>query len=95
MMTQETPDTVPARPVARRPAKPQPLAILDIDGSFLTLETVMHLTGLRKTNIYAMMAAGTFPESVKVSARSVRWRAEEIRLWIQRKSREAYFPPPT
>ena len=82
MMPNEPPAEGPRQ--GPRAQRAQPLAILDIDGGLLTLETVMALTGLRKTHIYSMMRSGTFPESFKVSARSVRWRAEEIREWIRR-----------
>lgn len=89
MMTQEPPAGVPVR--AKSPARKnaQSLAVVDIDGGLLTLETVKTLTGIGKTKIYAMMAAGEFPQSVKVSdsekARSVRWRSEEIREWMRRR----------
>jgi len=78
------PERMPT-PGRKRPARAQPLAIMDIDGGLMTLETVMDATGVRKTKIYSMMKAGTFPERVYVAGRSVRWRSEEIRIWISRR----------
>jgi prophage regulatory protein len=40
-------------------------------------------TGLSRSNIYAQMAAGTFPEPVKISAKAVAWKASEIARWIE------------
>ena len=42
------------------------------------LPAVMARTGLRKTRIYALEAAGKFPKRVKISDRAVGWYAHEI-----------------
>lgn len=84
MMSQDPPAAVPAR-AKPRAARSQPLSILDVDGGLMTLETVMDVTGLRKSQVYALIREGKFPESVKVSKRSVRWRSEEIREWMRRR----------
>lgn len=44
---------------------------------------VCALTGLPKSTLYDYLAAGTFPAPVKLSARSVAWRLEEVREWIE------------
>jgi prophage regulatory protein len=86
MMSQDPPAGVPVR-AKPRAARSQPLSVVDVDGGLLTLETVMDLTGLRKSQVYALIRSGQFPESVKVSKRSVRWRAEELRVWMTRRGR--------
>lgn len=63
----------------------QPLGILAIDGGLLTLETVSDLTGLGKSTIRKMVIKGDFPTPVRVTVRAVRWRAEEIRVWLMRR----------
>ena len=50
------------------------------------LETVSRMTGLSRSSIYAAMAEGTFPRSVKLGKRAVGWRISDIQAWL--KSRE-------
>ncbi|MFH1218212.1 MAG: AlpA family phage regulatory protein [Pseudomonadota bacterium] len=51
--------------------------------AILRLPDVMRLIGLRRTTIYDMMAKGTFPRSVALSARAKGWRAGDIRAWLE------------
>ena len=48
-------------------------------------------TGLRRSTIYAKIAAGEFPASIRLGARSVGWVESEISEWLKvpdrRKSR--------
>ncbi|HOX50449.1 MAG TPA: AlpA family transcriptional regulator [Fibrobacteria bacterium] len=44
---------------------------------------VCALTGLPKSTLYDYLAAGTFPAPVKLSARSVAWKLEDVRAWIE------------
>ncbi|KVX93098.1 MULTISPECIES: helix-turn-helix transcriptional regulator [Burkholderia] len=39
-------------------------------------------TGLPRSSIYAKMRAGTFPQNVRIGARSVAWRRADIDAWI-------------
>lgn len=55
------------------PAKP---------GKLLRLPFVEERTGLRKSTIYAGAKAKTFPAPVRLSARAVAWREEDIDRWI-------------
>ncbi|HSJ40314.1 MAG TPA: AlpA family phage regulatory protein [Xanthobacteraceae bacterium] len=94
MMPRNEPPTegpaAPGLPAAKiRAGNSQPAELLLIDGTLLTLATIMKVTGLGKTKIYEMMRAGMFPQSVKVGIRSVRWRAEEIRVWNARRGHTA------
>ena len=40
-------------------------------------------TGLARTTIYSMMKNGTFPQSVKVGKRAVRWRESDISAFAE------------
>lgn len=55
------------------PAKP---------GKLLRLPFVEERTGLKKSSVYAGVHARTFPAPVRLSARAVAWREEEIDRWI-------------
>ena len=48
----------------------------------LTRPEVERRTGLSRSTIYRKMSEGTFPVSLKVSERTVRWRESHIRAWI-------------
>lgn len=43
---------------------------------------VQSMTGLGRSSIYDALAAGTFPDPVKLSTRSVAWRESEVLAWI-------------
>ena len=49
----------------------------------LRLPTVKKRTGLGKSSIYTMMAAGKFPRSIKLGARAVAWDDDMIDAWIE------------
>jgi prophage regulatory protein len=51
--------------------------------SLVRLPAVLALVGLSRTQIYRLMSAGQFPTSVRISARSVAWRAAEVVAWIE------------
>lgn len=70
--------------VRSRVPRTQPLAVLAIDGGMLTIETVSQLCGLGKSTVRKMAARGDFPTPVHVTTRAVRWRSEDIRLWLTR-----------
>lgn len=47
----------------------------------LRLRDVIALTGLSKTTIHRLEAAGRFPRRRKVGLRAVAWLASEIEAW--------------
>ena len=55
------------------PAKP---------GKLQRLNVVEERTGFKKSSVYAGVKAGTFPAPVRLSARAVAWREEDIDRWI-------------
>jgi len=50
----------------------------------LRLPEVKQQTGLSRSSIYAKMAEGTFPLTIRISNRAVAWIEEEIQAWIRK-----------
>jgi prophage regulatory protein len=48
----------------------------------LRLAQVMHMTGLGRTKVYELQAAGQFPMRVQITSHSVGWVEEEVQAWI-------------
>jgi prophage regulatory protein len=46
------------------------------------LPAVMARTGLKRSAVYALVAAGRFPKPVKLSERSSAWVVTEVDCWI-------------
>lgn len=51
-------------------------------GMLLRLPAVMMRCGLGRSSIYAGVKAGTFPAPVRLSARAVGWREENLDRWV-------------
>ena len=49
----------------------------------IRLKDVMNQTGLARSSIYRLMSEGNFPQSIKLSARSVGWLEADITSWIE------------
>jgi predicted DNA-binding transcriptional regulator AlpA len=47
---------------------------------FLRRREVEHLVGMKKTSIYAQMAAGTFPRSIAITPRCVAWSERAVHV---------------
>jgi prophage regulatory protein len=45
---------------------------------------VEQLTGLKRSTIYELVAAGEFPKPVPISAQAVAWLESEIAAWQKR-----------
>jgi len=48
----------------------------------LTISEVEKLTGTKRSTIYKMMAAGTFPQQIKVTSHASRWRLSAVEAWL-------------
>ncbi|TDK26337.1 AlpA family phage regulatory protein [Luteimonas aestuarii] len=48
----------------------------------IPIEDVCHLVGLGKSQIYAMIREGKFPQRVQLGLRCSRWRMAAIRAWV-------------
>lgn len=61
----------------------QPLHALQLADALLRLKTVTQATGLSSATVYRKLAAGDFPEPVRLGARCTRWKAADLRAWIR------------
>lgn len=63
----------------------QPLDVIHVDDALLKLPTVSAITGLSRTTIYTRMAATppTFPQAIRQGKRCTRWRAGDIKAFLQ------------
>lgn len=52
--------------------------------AFLRLPAVEARTGLKRSTLYARIAAGTFPKPYKLGARASGWDEHQIELWCAR-----------
>lgn len=52
----------------------------------LRLPAVLDRIGLSRSTVYDMMARGTFPRPVRLSARAVGWRETGIEGWLAARS---------
>lgn len=50
--------------------------------SIKRVSAVLAQTGLSRSSLYAKVKGGHFPRPIKLGARSVGWRAEDIDAWI-------------
>lgn len=48
---------------------------------------VQQITGLSRSSIYRMMAAGEFPQPVHLGAKAVAWRADEVAAFIESRTK--------
>ena len=51
----------------------------------LRLAQVIEVTGLRKSKLYELQAAGQFPMRVQITAHTVGWVEEEVQAWLARR----------
>ena len=49
---------------------------------------VQERTGLSRSTIYAMMAAGSFPKPIPLGQRAVGWAETEIAAWLESRKAE-------
>jgi prophage regulatory protein len=49
---------------------------------------VLAATGLSRSTIWRLEAAGEFPKRVQLSANAVGWRADEVESWIEARARK-------
>lgn len=77
------PATVPTKPEpSRRTPAAQPLQAAQVPDALLKLATVMALTALGKTTIYAKAATGELTP-IRLGKRCTRWRAGQVQQFLQ------------
>ena len=69
------------QPDSARPSGATPQAPHGHSAKLIRLSAVEALTSLKRSSIYAGQRAGTFPGSVRLSARAVAWREAEVLAW--------------
>lgn len=65
----------------------------DTDDCILRFPEILRKTGLSKSQIYRLIARGSFPAQVRLSARAVGWRKKDIDKWLDGLSDEAGQSP--
>jgi prophage regulatory protein len=63
-------------------AKRHPSLVQPASFRILRLWQVIEATGLQKTTIYELQAAGLFPMRVHITRHSVGWIDSEVQAWI-------------
>ncbi|MEW9899737.1 AlpA family transcriptional regulator [Chitinivorax sp. PXF-14] len=48
----------------------------------LRLPDVEAATGFKRSHIYALMARGDFPRTIRIGTNAVAWRLSDIAMWI-------------
>ncbi len=56
---------------------------LGVPQALLPLSVVEEIVGLGKSAIYSRVAAGHFPEPIRLSVKCSRWRAGDISAWLE------------
>jgi prophage regulatory protein len=54
----------------------------EIETRLIRLPEVQRLTGLGRSQVYALALAGKFPAPLKLSERCSAWRETAVRAWI-------------
>lgn len=50
---------------------------------FARIPQVLYAVGVGKTKLYQMVKTGSFPAPVKLGARMVAWRVQDVRSWLE------------
>jgi prophage regulatory protein len=50
--------------------------------SVIRIAEVVTQTGLPRSSLYAQVKRGDFPRPIKLGARSVGWRVDDVEAWI-------------
>ena len=53
------------------------------------LPDVLSRIGMRRSWLFAAVAAGDFPKPLKLGRRAVGWRSQDIDQWIEDRSRQS------
>lgn len=77
--------TASRSPPSSRPSPPRPelreRPSATVAAQFLRLSDVTKMLGMSRSTIYKRVSERTFPQPIKISERSVRWRAEDLAEW--------------
>jgi prophage regulatory protein len=76
-------NSIPAMPAAL--GAPAPTTTLPVTG-FVRQPQVLALVPISKSTLWRRIQEHSFPQPLKLSERVTVWRAEDIRLWIERQA---------
>lgn len=81
-MAQQTDQNTPE--LQSQTTSKQPLHVAQLRAALLKLDTVIAVSGLSKSSIYARLKRkdGSFPEPVRLGARCTRWRSADLNDWL-------------
>ena len=67
---------------ANRKPNLQPIEAFNLTEALLRVQTVGAVIGLSSSSIFRKLAAGEFPEPVRLGKRCTRWRSADVRAWL-------------
>ena len=50
------------------------------------LREIVKLLSISRANVYRLIKIGKFPQSIKLTERTVVWRLSEIETWVQERA---------
>lgn len=65
-----------------RATAPQPIEVLALPDALVKMALVCAVTGNSAASIYRKVAAGQFPEPVRLGKRCTRWKSAAVRAWL-------------
>ena len=66
-----------------RRSSQQPIDALALPDALLRIGTVSTVTGLSASSIFRKTAKGDFPARIRMGTRCTRWRAGDVRAWLE------------
>ena len=60
----------------------QPIEALNLPDALLKVQTVGAVAGLSTSSIFRKVAAGEFPEPIRLGKRCTRWKSGAVRAWL-------------
>lgn len=61
--------------------------------SLIRLPETLNRTGLSRARLYALIKEGKFPVPLRLGARAVGWRSDEVAAWIDSRPRARESTP--
>ena len=50
------------------------------------LRELVKILSISRANVYRLMKTGKFPQSIKLTERTVVWRLSELEAWVEKRS---------
>ena len=54
----------------------------------IRIQTVLELTGLGRSTVYALVKTGRFPKPLRLGPRAVGWRLSDVLAWLEAPERD-------